>query len=56
MAKEQEKIEKALKNKDQKSETLKKDHISKQKELEEAIHKVTLEKEEKLKEMLEKAE
>lgn len=29
MSKEQEKIEKALKNKDQKSETLKKEHINK---------------------------
>ena len=45
-----------MKNRDGKSETIKKEHINKQRELREAIEKVTAEKEAKLKEMLEHAD
>lgn len=55
MWKETEKIEKAQKNRDSKVEVSKKEYINKQKELQEAILKVTMEKEEELKNMLEKA-
>ena len=55
MRKETEKIEKAQKNRDSKVEVSKKEYINKQKELQEAILKVTMEKEEELKNMLEKA-
>ena len=55
MRKETEKIEKAQKNRDSKVEVSKKEYINKQKELQEAILKVTIEKEEELKNMLEKA-
>jgi len=45
MEKEQLKIDKAMKLKDGKSEVLKKEHLNKQKELQEALLKVTEEKE-----------